>query len=374
MKDTTAAAERGAGTGADPWMRHSWVMAALWLVFIFYPILALATSTADAGPKTLGWVGLAVFVVVYLISFRLGGNTGVTGDRPLKRTWWFFALAVLAVVATVPAAGGGAASFLPFVVTIPAYQLPRWFFFTVSGLSVVGLTAYTTVTNTWEDNLSLLIILVVICLVHTVSVWLIRRSIHADRLSHDLVASEERGAVARDVHDLLGHSLTVVKLKTQLARRLVRVDPDRAEAELDELDALVGEAIAGVRATVTGLRSDGLPAQLASAKGTLQQTGIQVDVVGEDSSLSPAQSLVAAWILREATTNTLRHADATRVRIGLAPGRFSFDDDGVGLPKDAHDHGGNGISGMNERASVSGANLALTSSPELGGTRVELTW
>jgi two-component system sensor histidine kinase DesK len=367
--------EADAADGGDPWARHSWIMAALWLVFIFYPVKALLSSPAPDGDRVLGWVGLVCFVILYLLCFRTGGNAGITGGRPPVRTWWLFAAAVLAVVMTVPAIHEGAFSFLPFVVTVPAYQLPRWFFFSVAAISVLGLTGYLAVTGEWAENVSLLIILVVLVMVHLATTWLIRRSVAAEQLSHELVASEERETVARDVHDLLGHSLTVVKLKAELARKLIRKDPDRAERELRELDTLVAEAISGVRATVTGLRAEGLPSQLSSATTAMEQAGIAVEVRGDEAALSAAQSLVTAWILREAATNTLRHARASRVVIGFRPGVFRFEDDGVGpAARDGGGTGGNGLRGMKERATVAGAELGIGVSPELGGTKVELTW
>lgn len=365
----------GSNTDDDPWMKHSWLMAAVWLVFIFYPVAALVTSTAATSELVLGWLGLGSFVILYLLAFRLGRNAGVTGDRPLARTWWLFGASVLAVLLTIPAIGDAVISFLPFVVTIPAYTLTRLFFFAVGSVAILGLFFYVLITGTWADNIALLIILVVLFMVHTVTSWLIRRSITADQLSHDLLASEERETLARDVHDLLGHSLTVVKLKAELARKLIRKDPDRAERELEELDTLVAEAISGVRATVTGLRTEGLPSQLSSATTAMEQAGIAVDVQGDEAKLSAAQSLVTAWILREATTNTLRHAQASRVSIGFRPGAFSFEDDGVGMAAgDVGEPDGNGLRGMKERATVAGAELGVGVSHELGGTRVELTW
>ncbi|WP_291279410.1 histidine kinase [Galactobacter sp.] len=375
MNHLQASQEQDVERGGAPWTRYSWVMAALWLMFIFYPASALVSSPASGSERILGWTGLVAFVVLYLLAFRLGHNTGVSGAAPLPRTWWLFSAAVFSVLLTIPAIGDGAFSFLPFVVTIPAYQLSRWFFYAVAAVSVLGLAGYVMVTGTWAENIALLIILVVLCMVHTVTTWLIGRSVEAERLSRDLVASEERETLARDVHDLLGHSLTVVKLKAELARKLIRKDPDRAERELAELDTLVAEAISGVRATVTGLRTEGLPAQLASATTAMEQAGIAVDVRGDEAKLSAAQSLVTAWILREATTNTLRHAQASRVCIGFRPGAFSFEDDGVGLAAgDVGEPDGNGLRGMKERATVAGAELGVGVSHDLGGTRVELTW
>jgi two-component system sensor histidine kinase DesK len=191
----------------------------------------------------------------------------------------------------------------------------------------------------------------------------------ADELRVELATSEERESVARDVHDLLGHSLTVVKLKAELAARLVDRDPDRARAELAEIVRLTGEAISGVRGTVTGLRADGLAAQVQASRAALDSAGISAEVAGDAGAISPAQSLPASWILREATTNILRHAHAKHVRIGIEPGTVIVEDDGVGIRAKA----GNGLRGMAERAAAADAVLRVERS-SAGGTRVSVTW
>ena len=120
---------------------------------------------------------------------------------------------------------------------------------------------------------------------------------------------------------------------------------------------------------VTGLRAEGLAEQVQSSRAALESTGVTVTVVGDPGALSPAQSLPAAWILREATTNVLRHAGATRVGISFEPGTISVEDNGVG----AKGRSGNGVRGMAERASAAGATLRIGEGKN-GGTAVSLTW
>jgi two-component system sensor histidine kinase DesK len=220
-----------------------------------------------------------------------------------------------------------------------------------------------------ESEFVLLAIIVMMFAVNSLTVWLISRSITADELRLDLATSEERESIARDVHDLIGHSLTVVKLKAELAMRLIEKDPAAARNELEEIARLTSEAIAGVRGTVTGLRSEGLAAQLRASRAALESAGVTVTVAGDPAALSPAQSLSAAWILREATTNVLRHARATRVRVSFEPGTVTIEDDGVG----AKGRTGNGVRGMTERASAAGATLRIGEGSS-SGTVVSLTW
>jgi len=205
--------------------------------------------------------------------------------------------------------------------------------------------------------------------VNTVSTWLIIRSADADRLGLELATSEGREAVARDVHDLIGHSLTVVKLKAQLARRLIDTEPERAKAELAAIESLTAEAIAGVRATVAGARAASLTEQLSASADALRSAGVTPVVDGDPGALSPAQGLTASWILREATTNILRHAEASTATVSVRPGMLAVQDDGRG----AGDQEGNGVRGMRERAAAAGARFELVR-PVTGGTRVEVTW
>ncbi|HIY66289.1 MAG TPA: sensor histidine kinase, partial [Candidatus Agrococcus pullicola] len=181
--------------------------------------------------------------------------------------------------------------------------------------------------------------------------------------------SREREAIARDVHDLIGHTLTVVKLKSELAGRLVDRDPAATKRELEAISSLTAEAIAGVRSTVTGLRASELDEQLEASRSALESAGVELRVVGSPEAMSPAQSLSASWILREAVTNILRHAEATRVSIELKPGTLTVVDDGRGVEGPT----GNGLRGMAERASASGAVLAIEDGDD-GGTAVSVRW
>ncbi|MEH0111313.1 histidine kinase [Tersicoccus sp. MR15.9] len=197
----------------------------------------------------------------------------------------------------------------------------------------------------------------------------------------------ERLRVARDVHDILGHSLTVITVKAQLAGRLIELDPARAATEIAELEALSRAALADVRATVTGFRSVTVVSELAASASALHAAGIVAELpTAADDVAEPARELFG-WALREAVTNIVRHSRAQRCRVVLQPRRIRIEDDGVG-PRDAG-HGtagsaasagagelarpaGNGLRGLAERADAVGATLTLGRSP-LGGYLVEVS-
>ncbi len=362
---TTEAAATPAHTG--PWERWGWLMAVVWMVFLVYPVLALLASDAATGWVVLGWAGLVAFATVYVIGFVIGMRSSWGRPRPIVRTLFWAQIAC--ALATIPAIETNALSFLPYLMSYASYGL-RGAWHWVTTLAGIAIAAGTIVaTGRFGDHFQILVIVLLIAVVNTVNTWLIGRSVDADKVRMDLATSEERTSIARDVHDLLGHTLTAVKLKAELAERLVDHDPARAKAELAQIVHLTGEAIAGVRSTVTGIRSVALAEQVDASTVALESAGLHVDVEGDAAALSPAQALPAGWIVRESTTNILRHAKARRVRITMAPGVVAIEDDGRG----ARGPAGNGLRGMAERAAAAGAVLAVEDAPT-GGTRVSVTW
>lgn len=368
----------------DGWARYGWVMGAIWLVFLAYPGLALINSDAPLWARGLGWFGLFAFAAAYLAGFirgmrdPLGATSGVT-----RILFW---AAIGCALLAAPAIGWGVLNFIPFLMSYSSYLLSRAAHWTANFLGPAIVITYvlasgaTSLTQPW----GLMWIVLMIAVVNSVNSWLIRRSARSDELRLELATSEERESVARDVHDLLGHSLTVVKLKAELASRLIDQDPAAARAELDQIVHLTSEALAGVRGTVTGLRDHSLAEQLVASSDALRSAGIAIEVRGGPSALSPAQAIPAAWVLREATTNILRHSGAKLVRVELAPGTLVVEDDGRGAARDPAPPGappgapgplatGNGIRGMGERAAASGADLRIGAA-EPHGTRVSLTW
>ncbi len=193
------------------------------------------------------------------------------------------------------------------------------------------------------------------------------------RLSHDevrrLAALAERERIGRDLHDLLGHTLSLITLKSELANRLFDRDPAAAKREMADVERVARDALAQVRRAVTGIRAAGIAAELASAKLLLESNGVRLEYAFADIALPVEVETVLAMTVREAVTNIQRHARANHAQIGLeaVQGRvlLTVEDDGRGgaiVP-------GNGLSGMRERLATIGAELRVDS--ERGrGTRV----
>ena len=183
-----------------------------------------------------------------------------------------------------------------------------------------------------------------------------------------LAVVAERERVARDVHDILGHSLTVMTVKTELAGRLVDIDPERAKAELAELHSLSRQALAEVRSTVGALRTPDLRTELASACTALTAAEIDADLP-VDVDVPAVRGSLFAWALRESVTNVVRHSGASRCVVKVEPTRMTVRDDGRGIPDHAF---GNGLRGLTERVESAGARLSVRGDGV--GTTVEVAF
>ncbi len=186
-----------------------------------------------------------------------------------------------------------------------------------------------------------------------------------------LAVERERERIARDMHDVLGHSLTVIAIKAELAGKVFDLDPDRSRAEIAEVQALARTALADVRGMVTATREVTLAGELAGARQAFDAAGVEAEVPGTIDEVPADLRELFAWALREGTTNVLRHSAATRVRVTMSCDTLTVDDDGYG-PAVVDAVPGNGLNGLTERARLARAHVAVTASP-LGGYRLVVT-
>jgi two-component system sensor histidine kinase DesK len=181
-----------------------------------------------------------------------------------------------------------------------------------------------------------------------------------------LAVGEERLRFARDLHDLLGHSLSVIALKSELAGRLIKTTPGLAAHEIEDIENVARDALREVREAVTGYRQPTLAAELAGAREALTAAGIEYRVDQDHVPLPPAVEAVMAWTVREGVTNVMRHSQAKRcsVRIINKDGKATVDviDDGRGGTPDA----GSGLRGLEERVRERGGTLTAEPLPHEG--------
>ncbi|CAL9504338.1 Sensor histidine kinase DesK [Nocardiopsis dassonvillei] len=198
----------------------------------------------------------------------------------------------------------------------------------------------------------------------TIWLWdITRQAVEGQHARARLAVTEERLRFSRDMHDLLGHSLSALAVKAELAGRLVDRAPERAEKELHEVHELAREALDQVRGAVNGYREPDLAEEVASVRGVLETTGARVEVGGLDGlEVSGEVSGLAAWVVREGGTNVLRHSDADRCRIDLS---LVEGEGGRALVVEMSNNGvrggdggkGNGLTGLSERVAAAGGVL-----------------
>jgi two-component system sensor histidine kinase DesK len=187
-----------------------------------------------------------------------------------------------------------------------------------------------------------------------------------------LTQEAERERIARDLHDLLGHTLTVITMKLDLARRLLSHDSDRARNEIVEAEQTARNALAEVREAVSGYRAEGLAAEISRARRSLLSADVKLTTTLAPVHLSSSQVNVLCLALREAITNIVRHAHATVCHVALLEKNrtihFTIEDNGLG----GQIREGNGLRGMRERLQSMAGAVKLTTSANRG-TSLEIT-
>lgn len=341
------------------------VSAAIWLVFLYYPIGALINEPLSPGTRMAGSVVLVAFVIVYLSAFVWPDR-----GRPRARIRLVLTFATLAILSILLGVLIGPIAFttLPFLVAVATFPLAsRLQLLAIGTVAIGGGLAWVFMdpASALSIGVSATFVLLIGLVVNVAK----EQNRRAQQLQLENAAIKERDKMAADVHDLIGHSLTVVALKTQVAQRLVDSDPAKAKAELAGIREIVSEALSGVRSTVDEARTRSLRAELDSVQDALASAGIEVSISGDQADIPGRVRNAAAWIVRESATNILRHSGATRCQIALSPRELSIEDDGTG----ATGAEGAGIVGMRKRAMSADAKLSIAQSA-MGGMKVQVRW
>ena len=351
--------------------------AGVWLIsfgFVLVELLRRAFTPGDGrGEAILGVAAIAVFVLVYLAAFVV--------PRPV-RAWpawantiltWLVLAACVAVLTRI--LGVHALLYSPFLVAAWLFPHRLRVGLIGAGVTVAAVLAAGLLFFPGDPALPVVLGNLAVVLVVLVGMRLaIGRDDRVMEMTHELDLAGQRERLGRDLHDILGHSLTTINVKTQLVHRLIDTDPARAKQEAAEVIALSRTALAEARAAVAELAAPELGGQLSLSVGALRDAGMAVEAPppGAVTEVPERRRALAAWIVREAVTNVLRHAGARRVRISLDAHHVAVLDDGAGLP--ASVAAGVGPRTLAERAAAEGARLEV--GPGLGGagTGVAVHW
>ncbi|MFE7042845.1 sensor histidine kinase [Streptomyces atratus] len=338
------------------WIKLFWI--GIWLAFMSAPVKDLADGDHTQWATALGALGLLVFVGAYLVLvFR---HTSKALDRRAVHTTIAF-LGALAAVLSLTLGAAWLVLFVYVAVSVGAtmpLRNARWLIpVVVAALVCIGLT----VDHPREITTALVFPALFGGFAMTGVRQLIRTTIQlreARATVAQLAANEERLRLARDLHDLLGHSLSLITLKSELAGRMLPGHPEQAAAQVADIEQVSRQALVDVRSAVTGYRRPTLPGELAGARTALAAAGITADVPAEaPDGLPEKPEEVLAWALREAVTNVVRHSSARHCTVILTPrqtldGRvleLTVADDGVGA---AGTKPGNGLTGITERLAM----------------------
>ncbi|MEX5718949.1 sensor histidine kinase [Geodermatophilus maliterrae] len=335
------------------WQRIGWALP--WLLFQFFPVADLVVTDRPLVVRLVAGAGLLVFTAAYLSAF--------SRFFVPRAAWPVRQLVVVAVLGVVLAVWLGPtwAGLLIYVSAAATGGLPqRWVWPAVLAATAVCAGV---VFLRGEPGL---VILPVMCLLTAFALRGTRHlvSVNAElaeareELARNAVA-EERLRFARDLHDLLGHSLSLIALKSELAGRLAEADPARARTEMADVEAVARRALAEVRDAVSGYRQVSCAQALAEARSALSGAGIAVRLPARVPALPGAIDAALGWVVREATTNVLRHSGARAVTVSLTEDGveavLTVADDGRGPADDTEP--GSGLTGLAERVGALGGAL-----------------
>ena len=334
----------------------------VWLIYLGFFFIQPVQSHASPRVWFLTVLGAAILTVLYFAGYWVRGWRLVA---------IIAALTLLGAVYSPFNVGASvffiyAAAFAGFIGNTPAAVK-----ILVSILAVVGLEAWLVhlPQGLWIPAMVFSALIGAVN-IHYAERWLANEKL---RVAHDevqhLARVAERERIARDLHDVLGHTLSVIILKSELAGKLVDRDPERAKAEMQDVEQTSRKALAEVRSTIRGYNEHSLEAELKQARHTLETAGVAVRAEAEPVSLSPVQESVVALIVREAVTNVVRHARARNCVLRLSRANsnclLEIQDDGHG----GFQYEGNGLRGMRERVQALGGTLQRETS---AGTRLSI--
>src|SRR5215212_4741958 len=348
----------------------------LGLVFLIYPIQAVLADDPTFMRVSLALGGAALFASVFLLLIWLQvplWSASVELSEVRKHRAAIAFLAVLAIVLNLVLGVEWRVLFFHVNVAAGLMLVTRDAYVAIAALATVTLALGITSGMAW-----LVLPTVVLGLWATAFVRQVAAVAELKAAREELArlaVSEERLRFARDLHDLLGHSLSLITLKSELAGRLLPAAPQKAATEVHDIEGVARQALREVREAVAGYRRPTLDEELAGASEMLEAAGISCLIENQTGVLPKAVDAILAWAVREGTTNVIRHSRAKHCRIVLARENeeiyAEITDDGGGYRKESKEDSGSGLSGLTERVATFAGHVE-TGSPPSGGFRLRV--
>ncbi|MGB3443814.1 MAG: histidine kinase [Actinophytocola sp.] len=316
--------------------------------------------------------GVVRFAVVSLVVVYAGVYIAVA----VPTTWpprWARAVAVIVMsacgIGLAVVLGPDDLVFMTYAVSAALIQTPPMAGLLLGLGATTALLVGTTIAEGGPDlNSASILVVLTVTLFGTRQVILSNAELRAARDEiATLAVAEERARMARDLHDVLGHSLTTITVKAGLARRILESsgDGDRAIIELRDVEHLSRTALTEVRSTVSGYRKASLPAELVGARVALAAAEITADLPHAVDNVPAELQEPFAYVLREGVTNVIRHSGARRCEVRLGQSWIEIRDDGTGVHGDGSSSG-HGLGGLTERLAAVGGSLTAGPAPDGG--------
>jgi two-component system, NarL family, sensor histidine kinase DesK len=335
----------------------------VYLIFLFVPLFLNKKIGATEILITLGSV--AIFLPLHFMAYRKQVRHGA-----------LLAMAMAGLCYLVTPYNIGANTYLIYGVIAASYLLKARYAiaFLIASLALMLLQTY------WLNQHPASVIITGILATPLALFSIFNRSVYQSnqrlKLSQEevqrLAQTAERERIGRDLHDVLGHTMSLIVMKSELASRLFEHDPNAAIAQIREVEKVARDALGQIREAVSGMRLAGLEAELANARLSLLSADIHLHYQLAPIELSHEVETVLAFAVREAVTNIIRHSQAKRVEIELSKSKgnlyLKISDDGKADSIKA----GNGLNGMRERIESLGGNLSIDNGPH-GGLRLTLS-
>jgi two-component system sensor histidine kinase DesK len=322
----------------------------VWLVYSGYFLLGPALGRGSTRDWSLTIAGYLAFLVLYFIGYWLQG----------RRVLWAAAGILLLGMLFIPYNPGASCFFIYAAAFLGSAGPPRFAMICLGALlAVLGLEVWLLDLSPWAWVPAAVFSLIIGGVnIHQAEVSRANAKLRLTQEEVERLAKmAERERIARDLHDVLGHTLSVIALKSELAGKLVERDPERAGAEIREVERISRDALREVRSAIAGYRSEGLQAELARARLALESSGIKLEYFTQPVEPGPARETVLALALREAVTNVVRHSGARTCRISLQEENgevvLRVQDDGRGGEASF----GIGLSSMRERVEGLGGRM-----------------
>jgi two-component system sensor histidine kinase DesK len=351
--------------------RWGWLAVGVWLFYLVQPLTEI-WQTQHGITRVLGLLNLLVFGLAYISFFGvLRWQEFRQNSSPLWQRLGYLAVMLGLALLLITTAGQTALTCMVYIAATALLTLDVRFGVLIVLLLLGGVELAMRVVPGWSDDGSYGFAIFLAGVAVLAMRRAMQRSSELTRARQDmaeLAVQEERNRFARDLHDILGHSLTVITVKAELAGRLIQVNPEKAAAEVADVESLARAALGDVRAAVAGYRELSLAGELVSARTALQAAEIKADLPTTMDEVPEENRELFAWVIREGVTNVIRHSGAKRCTIKLAARQIEVLDDGKG-PTPNGATSGHGLMGLRERADQAGAGLQVGQSPD-GGFRL----